>query len=137
MTTYAVRRKSDGAEVHRYVADSPIEWLGYEFAAHDHDALPDEGDESAEALPAVFGGRRRLTKLEFLALLGHDEFKGVLSAASASIDVAAWVKMIDLATPEPDGTSVDLADARVQAGLAGLEAAAVLPAGTTERVMRG
>lgn len=36
MPEYIVTRKTDGAEIYRYVADSPIEWHGMEFAEHDH-----------------------------------------------------------------------------------------------------
>lgn len=40
MTTYVVTRKEDGVEVHRYESDAPVEWLGMEFDAYDHTALP-------------------------------------------------------------------------------------------------
>lgn len=36
MTTYAVIRKADQAEVFRYGADAPVEWTGLEFAEYDH-----------------------------------------------------------------------------------------------------
>ena len=36
MSTYVVTRKADGVEVYRYAADEPIEWVGFEFATHDH-----------------------------------------------------------------------------------------------------
>jgi len=41
MTTFAVIRKADQAETYRYVADAPVEWLGMEFATHDHVVVPD------------------------------------------------------------------------------------------------
>lgn len=135
MTTYVVTRKSDGEEVFRFTADQLCDVADYPFAEFDYAALPDPEPDPVDT--RMFGGRRRLSKLEFLALLGEDEFKGVLGAATVSIDVAAWVKMIDLATPEPDGTSVNLDDARVAAGLTSLEAAQVLPQGTTARVLHG
>lgn len=40
MTTYVVTRKEDGVEVHRYESGAPVEWLGMEFDAYDHTALP-------------------------------------------------------------------------------------------------
>lgn len=36
MPTYIVTRKTDGAEIYRYQAGAPVEWVGMEFAAHDH-----------------------------------------------------------------------------------------------------
>lgn len=45
MPTYIVTRKSDGQEVYRYGgADAPIEWVGFEFATHDHTVMPDPVD---------------------------------------------------------------------------------------------
>lgn len=41
MPTYIVTRKTDGAEVYRYSASTPIEWQGFEFATCDHVAQPD------------------------------------------------------------------------------------------------
>lgn len=52
MTTYVVTRKSDGQEVYRYVADAPIEWVGFEFAGFTHEALADPGPASDP--PPVF-----------------------------------------------------------------------------------
>lgn len=44
---YIVTRKSDGAEIYRYNADSPVEWVGYEFSTHDHVAVSDTATEPA------------------------------------------------------------------------------------------
>lgn len=41
MATYRVVRRSDGAEVYRYAAEEPVEWVGFEFAAHEHLVVPD------------------------------------------------------------------------------------------------
>ena len=49
MTTYIVTRKSDGAEVYRYGAEAPIEWVGFEFATHDHVQAPDPVEPQAPA----------------------------------------------------------------------------------------
>jgi len=136
MTTYVVTSRATGAEVLRYNADSQQDWQGFPAADFDQAALA-EPEPVVPAPSSVFGGRRRLTKLEFVSLLGEDEFKAVLTAAEASVDVAAWVKLIELLTPNPDGTSVDLDDARVLAGLGAMEIAGVLPAGTAQRVIHG
>jgi len=40
VANYIVTRKSDGREVYRYAADAPIEWVGFEFASHDHVEAP-------------------------------------------------------------------------------------------------
>lgn len=83
----------------------------------------------------MFAGRRRLTKLEFVALLGND-FTSILAAAKSSVDVEAFVMLVTLATPDPDGTSIDLDDPRMQA-LHQLEIAGVLGAGRAQEILNG
>lgn len=41
MTTYVVRRRTDGTELMRYTADAVIEWQGCELATCTHTAMPD------------------------------------------------------------------------------------------------
>lgn len=55
---------------------------------------------------------RRLTKLAFVGRLGTD-FATILTAAKQSVQVEMFVRMLDWATPDPDGASVDLDDLRV------------------------
>lgn len=40
MTTYAVHRRTDAAEVYRYTADVVVDW-GFDPATHTHDVVPD------------------------------------------------------------------------------------------------
>ena len=50
MPTYIVTRKSDGSEVYRYDADTPIEWDGMAFADHHHtEAQPADLSAAPEA----------------------------------------------------------------------------------------
>ena len=42
MTIFAVIRKSDQTEIHRYAEVAPVEWQGMEFATHDHVEVPPE-----------------------------------------------------------------------------------------------
>lgn len=72
-------------------------------------ALPDPAPVvSSSTLP------RRMSKLDFVALLGDNVFTALLGMAHQSIDVEKFVKMIDWATPDSDGTSIDRDDPRVQ-----------------------
>lgn len=83
----------------------------------------------------MFAGRRRLTKLEFVALLGSD-FTSILAAAKSSVEVEVFVMLVTLATPDPDGTSIDLDDPRMQA-LHQLEIAGVLGVGRAAEILNG
>lgn len=60
---------------------------------------------------------RRLTKLQFVARMTPQEFTNLLSAARADVGAEMFVKMLDWATPDPDGTSIDLDDPRTIAGV--------------------
>lgn len=77
---------------------------------------------------------RRLTKLSFVGRLGTD-FATILTAAKASVEVELFVKMLDWATPDPDGTSVDLDDPRVVYALNTLEAAGLIAEGRAAEIL--
>lgn len=65
MTTYQVFKKGGGTPVYEYTADAPIELVDFPAATHDHTPV------SAPTVTGqtVFGGRRKLTKLEYRKLL--------------------------------------------------------------------
>lgn len=132
--TYRVTRKADSALIYEYQAPEPIEWQGMEFTDFDHTQIFAEPELSTDT--RVFGGRRRLTKLEFVALLG-DAFSAILTAAKSSVQAEAWVKVVELATPDPDTYSIDLDDPRLELGLRAFEAMNVIDTGTTKRVLNG
>lgn len=127
MSLYIVTRKSDSTEVYRYSASLPIEWAGMEFATHEHTAL-------AEEAPAAPVGPRRLTKLAFVGRLG-DDFATILAASKHSIQVEMFVRMLDWATPDADGTSVDLDDPRVIGALQALEDAGLIASGRAREIL--
>lgn len=131
MTTYAVTRKSDGQGVYRYNSDTgPVEWNGMEFATHDHIQVAEPVDPGAGP---VIVGPRRLSKLGFVGRLGSD-FATILTVAKNNVEVELFVRMLDWATPDPDGTSVDLDDPRVVYALNNLEAAGVIAAGRSAEI---
>lgn len=128
MTTYIVTRKSDGSEVYRYSSPVPIEWTDMEFATHDHAAT---SDPETPPPPRTV---RRLSKLGFIGRIG-DDFGNILAAAKSNVEVEMFVRMLDWATPDPDGTSVDLDDPRVVGAIAKLDAAHLLSAGKAQEIL--
>ena len=134
MSIWSVTNKETGEEVTRYCALSPVESLG-DFSTHDHTALPEED------APVQVVIKRRLTKLEFIERLGDAAFAAVLEMAKVSPDLNAWVEKVKMATPDPDGTSVDLGDPRTIAGVNALEPAliaqGVVAAGWADGVLNG
>ena len=99
-----------------YAADSPEPLhLGEGWRLEELSAATVAPD-APPTIPTIFGGRRRLTKQEFFDLLGNNAVGFLLTAAKSSVEIEAWVKRLDLVTPDPDGTSVDLDDPRTVAG---------------------
>lgn len=99
------------------------------IAAHHPDAvlLP---ELPAPPAPPV----RRLSKLGFIGKLGSD-YKNILSASKTNIDVEMFVKQLDYATPNADGTCVDLDDPRVVYALNTLEAGGLIAAGRSAEIL--
>lgn len=64
MTTYAVIRTVDGAEIYRYQADAPIEWAGCEFASHQHVEVPNVVVETMPRPPVVWSQTEFLKRFE-------------------------------------------------------------------------
>lgn len=137
MPVYIVTRKADGAEVCRYESAEPVEWDGMAFAEHEHTEAPPAPDSAEPAVPAV----TRLTKLQFIDRMGDAAYVAVLQMAKANVAVEAFVKRFEMATPEADGTSVDLTDPRTVAGVtaigAALQAMGVVDASWVSEVLHG
>lgn len=133
---YIVLNKETGQEVYRYTADSAIPWAGMDFAVCDHLEAPVINLDGSIEGQLV---KRRLTKLEFIEALGENAFVAILQMAKVSPIIEAWVEKMKLATPDPDGTSVDLADPRTIAGIEAigqaLEAQGIVTAGWAEGVL--
>ncbi len=111
MSTWQVTKRLTGEVVYAYTSDEPVEWPGMEYAAHNHNKI----------IEVVEVPKRRLTKLEFIGRMGEQVFIAILGMAQQSVEMAAWVELVRMATPDPDGTSIDLDDPRTLAGLNALE----------------
>jgi|WetSurSiteA1Bulk_404760.scaffolds.fasta_scaffold45880_2 hypothetical protein len=84
-----------------------------------------------------YGGRRRLSKLEFIELLTDTEYVTILTAAKESVQIEAWIRKMELATPDDDGTSIDLDDPRTQGGVQALELIGLIGEGRAEEILNG
>ena len=131
MPTYTIIHKANSQEVYRYSATAPIEWHGMGFDTHDHKPL---SEAVTDVTPRMEAGRR-LTKLAFVHLIGQDAFLNVLAAAKVNVEIEAFIKLIDWATPEADGTSIDKDDPRTIAGLQALEAAGLIAPGKAAEIL--
>lgn len=116
MPIYHVYRKSDQAQVTGYAAAALALLDEYPLDQFDHVEYV-EGTVST----TVFGGRRRVSKLEFIALLGQAAYVTILGMARESVEVEAWVKQIEMASQDAEGWSIDLDDPRTAAGLNAIE----------------
>lgn len=139
MPIYNVIRKSDGEEVMRYCAEQITEQVNENlFAQADYDHVEYIEGGAVSTAPT---GPRRLTKLGFVAKLGNDAFGFVLTAAKASVEMETFLKMVELATPDADGTSIDLDDERTIYGVtqlgAALEAQGIVQPGWAQEILNG
>ena len=73
--------------------------------------------------------RRRVTKLEYMNRFTDEELGTIHSAAKVSVLVEVWLAKFNAATPESDGTAVDLDDERTASGLYALEAGGLIGVG--------
>ena len=111
MSTWQVTERATGKVVYAYTSDEPVEWPGMEYATHNHNKV----------IEVVEAPKRRLTKLELIGRMGEAVFVAIIGMAQQSVEMAAWVELVRMATPEQDGTSIDLDDPRTLAGLNALE----------------
>lgn len=132
MTIYVVTDKVTGEEKYRYDAEQAIEWRGFEFSTHDH--VPQVEAPAPEAQPT---SPRRLTKLAYMNRFTDIELGGIYAAAQVSPSVTVWLKKFEAATPEADGTAIDLDDPRTIAGLQALEQAGLIGQGRAEEILNG
>ena len=111
MSTWQATERATGKVVYAYTSDEPVEWPGMEYATHNHNKV----------IEVVVAPKRRLTKLELIGRMGEAVFVSIIGMAQQSVEIAAWVEMVRMTTPEMDGTSIDLDDPRTLAGLNALE----------------
>jgi hypothetical protein len=79
--------------------------------------------------------RRRLSKLELMNRFTDTELANIYSAAKSSVMVGVWMEKLNAASPEADGTSVDLEDPRTVAGIQSLEAGGLIAAGRAAEIL--
>lgn len=132
MPEFIVRRNSDNAEVFRYsFATQLTDWALYPPASH----WQEEAVLPPDPPLRVYGGRRVLSKREFLRLLTQPERVAVRDYAKGNSPQAKamddYVFLLTLAD------TVNLDDQDVIDGLTGLTALGVLAAGRAEVIRNG
>jgi len=105
MSIYTVEDRATGEVVHAYSADAPDHTDTYPFGTYNH---------ILQKPVATVAPSRRVSRLQFVARLGDAAFIALLTMAKQSVEVEAMMKLVEWATPDPDGTSIDLDDPRLQ-----------------------
>lgn len=123
---YTVQNRATSEIVYAYTADEAVDWPEFPFADFNHIPQPAAGPG-----PVV---KRRVTKLEFVGRLG-DDYIHLLVASKSNVGIEAFMNMIDWATPDPDGTSLDLDDPRIVGALGQLEQAGALGVGRAAEIV--
>lgn len=78
---------------------------------------------------------RRLSTLAFRDRFTMDEKRAIYTAAQTVVDVRIWLDDLNAATPDSDGTAVDLDDLRTVAGVQALEAAGLIGTGRAAEIL--
>lgn len=125
MTTWQVTNRTTGEVVHAYTSDEPVNWPGMSFDAFNHIAV-------VAAAPVV---QRRLTKRQYMNLFTDTELAAIYSAAKAVVQIEVWLAKFNAATPDPDGTSIDLDNPETLAGLQALEGAGLIGPGRAAEIL--
>lgn len=77
---------------------------------------------------------RRISKLSFINRFTDVESASIITISKTVIEIETWLFKLNMTTPEPDGTSIDLDDPRTVAGVTAilytLEQAGAIAAGT-------
>ena len=139
MSNWQVSERATGTVVYAYTADEAVDWPDYPFATHNHNLVVsvEQPDPS-----------RRVTKLQFRNLLSAAEKRAIefasLDNPSASqedrlkaADLRVFLADVEAATPEPDGTSIDLDDPRTVAGVNALESYGLIATGRATEILSG
>ena len=139
MSTWQVTERASGTVVYAYGADEAVDWPDYPFATYNHNlVIPVEAPVAT----------RRVTKLQFRNLFSAQE-KVAIEFASLdnpngtqeerlkSAGLRVFLADVESATPEPDGTSIDLDDPRTVAGVNALETYGLIATGRAAEILSG
>jgi hypothetical protein len=132
MESWQVTSKATGEPVFRYQCDDgigPIYWVGMEAVTHDHALVVDVAPEEPPA--TVYGGRRIISKLEFLRLFSAEERITLRTVAKSNPVVEDYMQLLELAE------EINLDDPDTVSGVQIMEAATLLGAGRSAEILRG
>jgi hypothetical protein len=126
-------RATDPTEtVTEYVADVPKpEHLGDGWRLEEVVTVEPSHDDPVVTDSRKYGGRRTLSKLEFLELFTADERIAVRQARGSSAALDDYLYLMELAN------EVDLDNPKTQGGLMMLEQAGILASGRAQEILNG
>ena len=139
MSTWQITERATGTVVYAYTADEAVDWPDYPFATHNHNlVVPVEPPDPT----------RRVTKLQFRNLFtagekvaiefaSLDNPNGTQEERLAAAGLRVFLADVESATPEPDGTSIDLDDPRTIAGVNALESYGLIATGRAAEILSG
>lgn len=134
MPIFNVIRKSDGAQVYSYQADTPIEWTGYEFATHDHVPVAEPLADPVTPAPVkitCLAFRNRFTQAEKVAI----EIAS-LDIPAAAMPQRAMAAALRASQKDVDAAEyIDLSRADTRAGVLPLEQAGLIAAGRALEIL--
>lgn len=124
-------KNAETLEVVEYQADAPMpEHLSPPWEVFRLVEFGPVDDDQGGAPPTVYGGRRVISKLEFLRLFTPEERITIRAAAQQSPVVQDFMHMLELAE------SVNMDDVETQVGVPLLEQSGLIGAGRAQEILR-
>lgn len=120
MSAFKVIRKLDGVVVYSFDAEAKTVWDQFPESDFTYEMIPDAGQPPV--LNTVFGGRRKLTHLEFRSLLHTDEQENIdefeaTFEANVNLPYAAKKRIRTTMKKYNEATIIDLDEPDIELGL--------------------
>lgn len=124
-----------GTLAYKTLDGQPFNVTGGSFVVDPNPPVPVWDVPEEPAVPAPVQAPRRLTKLAYMNRFHDDELAAIYTAAKTVVQVEVMLAKLNAATPDADGTSVDLDDPRTVGGLYALEAVGLISAGRANEIL--
>lgn len=124
-----------GVMEYKTLDGQPYTVTGGSFVVDPNPPVPAWDVPEVPVVPAPVQAPRRLTKLAYMNRFHDDELADIYTAAKTVVEIEVMLAKLNAATPDADGTSVDLNDPRTVGGVYALEAVGLIAAGRANEIL--
>lgn len=124
-----------GDMAYKTLDGQPFDVTGGSFVVDPNPPVPAWDVPEVPVVPVPVPAPRRLTKLAYMNRFHDDELAAIYTAAKSVVQVEVMLAKLNAATPDADGTAVDLDDPRTIGGVQALEAVGLIAAGRANEIL--